>query len=141
MKKIITVLLTGLALAGVQSCSTLSENPETKPLSFAEQMEEYTQVYFQQRPEIASLYGVQNAATRELLTHYDPASEKIRRETAKSLLAQMSALDTGSYSEDENWSLKLIKTELKGAILPAQKVEYGSIIGEYGSWFLPYVVI
>ena len=52
----------------------------------------------------------------------------------------MSALDTGSYSEDENWSLKLIKTELKGAILPAQKVEYGSIIGEYGSWFLPYVV-
>ena len=140
MKKIITVLLTGLALAGVQSCSTLSENPETKPLSLAEQMEEYTQVYFQQRPEIASLYGVQNAATRELLTHYDPASEKVRRETAKSLLAQMSALDIGSYSEDENWSLKLIKTELKGAILPAQKVEYGSIIGEYGSWFLPYVV-
>ena len=52
----------------------------------------------------------------------------------------MENLDTRFYSERQKLNLALLKTEIEGAWQPSQTVDYGSIGGEYGVWFLPYAI-
>ncbi|WP_139379681.1 DUF885 domain-containing protein, partial [Zoogloea sp. LCSB751] len=74
------------------------------------------------------------------LTDYSPSGENHRRKALKAILAELNAIDASKLSASEQVSLGSIKSEIAGALLPAETVAYGTMLGEYGVWFLPYVV-
>jgi uncharacterized protein (DUF885 family) len=74
------------------------------------------------------------------LSHLDPASEMSRRATLKSIIEKLKALDNMQFTDRENLSLNLMITEMQGASRLGNIVDYGSVLGEYGNWFLTYPV-
>jgi uncharacterized protein (DUF885 family) len=136
-----------LAFASVSALlvlSACSEPVEQKLNDFNSVLESVSQSYFSQRPEIASIYGLsdQEAGTNALssLSYYDPASELARRNELKSMIDRLANIDQAGLSEDQVLNIRLIETEMRGAYLPATVVDYGSVLGEYGNWFLTYSV-
>jgi len=111
---------------------------------FKQQMEKLSQTYFSTRPEMATYYGLSNKkagmGVDAISAYYDPAAENNRRQIIKTMLKQLDAIDATTLTSKQSVSLELIKFELNAAFGPAQQVEYGSVLGEYGFWFLPYPV-
>jgi uncharacterized protein (DUF885 family) len=126
-----------------KTASSQTDSSATK-LSLKQQVESITRDYFLLRPEIATYYGVSdasiNAKVMSKLTNYSPAGENHRRNGLKAILSQLDNIDASSLSASEKMSLSAIKSEVNGALLPAQTVNYGNVLGEYGVWFLPYAV-
>jgi len=153
MKKIIPAIIISLLATACSDPSTANNNSKTASdqtgnsatkLSLKQQVESITRDYFLLRPEIATYYGVSdasiNAKVMSKLTDYSPSGETHRRKGLKAILSQLNNIDTSSLSDSEKISLSAIKSEVKGALLPAQTVNYGTVLGEYGVWFLPYSV-
>ncbi len=131
-------------IASLLSLSTLTTQASATSPNFSEQMKALSQDYFQERPMIATLYGIPDSnagkGIMSSLGHFDPASEARRRDMMKSILTKLDAIDINTLNDNQRLTFGLIKTEVSGAYLPASTVEYGSIVGEYGNWFLPYAV-
>ncbi|MBB1476954.1 DUF885 family protein [Shewanella sp. SG41-3] len=153
MKKIIPAIIISLLATACSDPSTSNNNSKTASdqtgnsatkLSLKQQVESITRDYFLLRPEIATYYGVSdasiNAKVMSKLTDYSPSGETHRRKGLKAILSQLNSIDASSLSDSEKISLSAIKSEVKGALLPAQTVNYGTVLGEYGVWFLPYSV-
>ncbi|MBB1318510.1 DUF885 domain-containing protein [Shewanella sp. SR43-4] len=153
MKKIIPAIIISLLATACSDHSTANNNSKTASdqtgnsatkLSLKQQVESITRDYFLLRPEIATYYGVSdasiNAKVMSKLTDYSPSGETHRRKGLKAILSQLNSIDASSLSDSEKISLSAIKSEVKGALLPAQTVNYGTVLGEYGVWFLPYSV-
>lgn len=153
MKKIIPAIIISLLATACSDPSASNNNSKTASdqtgnsatkLSLKQQVESITRDYFLLRPEIATYYGVSdasiNAKVMSKLTDYSPSGETHRRKGLKAILSQLNNIDTSSLSDSEKISLSAIKSEVKGALLPAQTVNYGTVLGEYGVWFLPYSV-
>jgi uncharacterized protein (DUF885 family) len=134
---IFTILL--VACAGKYEARQTSQVP-----SYLNQISLIAEDYFKLRPEVATMYGMSDqslgAALSGKLSHYDPATEISRRASLKSIVERLSVIDTTDFSDREKLSLNLIITEMQGAIRPGDIVDYGSVVGEYGNWFLTYPV-
>ncbi len=135
------------AIAAVSSLlllSACSDADQPVKNDFNSVLERVSQSYFAQRPEIATLYGITDGEAGEgvmsSLSYYDPASEQVRRDALKAMVETLAAVDASALSEGEKLGLRLIETEMRGAHLPAATVKYGSVLGEYGNWFLTYPV-
>ncbi|WP_351075410.1 DUF885 domain-containing protein [Shewanella sp. CAL98-MNA-CIBAN-0140] len=153
MKKFFHVLIISL-LATACSDSTTADNnsnaassqtdSSATKLSLKQQVKSITKDYFLLRPEIATYYGVSDASidanVMSKLTDYSPRGETHRRQGLKAILGQLNDIDAASLSSSDKISLNAIISEVKGALLPAQIVNYGNVLGEYGVWFLPYAV-
>ena len=159
MKKIINGLMIGLL---VTACSDPSDTANTSKsesqvsaqgdnakaampaLSLKQQLTPMTQRYFALRPELATYFGVPDedagAGIMSKLTDYSPSGENHRRKGLKAMLKELEAIDASSLTASEQVSLNSIISEMKGALLPAEVVSYGNVLGEYGVWFLPYAV-
>ncbi|MFT5789083.1 MAG: hypothetical protein ACI8SJ_001191 [Shewanella sp.] len=153
MKKILPAIIISLLATACSDATTADNNSKTArsqtdssatKLSLKQQVESITRDYFLLRPEIATYYGVSdasiNAKVMSKLTDYSPRGETHRRNGLKAILSQLDNIDASSLSASEEMSLNAIKSEVKGALLPAQTVNYGNVLGEYGVWFLPYAV-
>jgi len=151
MKKLLNGLIISLLVTACSDPATLENNSNSATasetatkLSLKQQVESITKDYFVLRPEIATYYGVSdasiNAKVMSKLTDYSPSGETHRRKGLKSILSQLNDIDVASLTPSETISLNAIKSEVKGALLPAQVVNYGNVLGEYGVWFLPYAV-
>lgn len=117
---------------------------QAKTNSFENIMQGIAQEYFKLRPLIATYYGVSDdgagAGTMASSSYYDPVTEKERRASLKQLIQQLKNIDRSQLTDKQLISLRLIETEMTSAYTPASIVEYGSVLGEYGAWFLPYPV-
>ncbi|WP_258405981.1 DUF885 domain-containing protein [Shewanella acanthi] len=156
MKRIINGLMIGLLVTGcsdpsesqnqaqTQQATGQTEQGATQAASLKEQLLPLTQRYFALRPEIATYYGVAEAdAGKDILsklTDYSPSGENRRRKAFRALLKDINAIDASKLTPSEQISLNAIKSEMAGALLPGDAVAYGTMLGEYGSWFLPYSV-
>ncbi|SUI90568.1 DUF885 domain-containing protein [Shewanella morhuae] len=155
MKKIINILMISLLVTACgEPSATNTETPATKlgentttaghSLNLKQQLTVITQHYFALRPEIATYFGVSDIdAGKNImskLTDYSPSGENHRRKGLNAILNELNAIDTATLNTSENISLSAIKSEIKGALLPAKAVAYGTVLGEYGVWFLPYTV-
>lgn len=111
---------------------------------FKLQMQSVSQDFFALRPEVATYYGVSDevagAGTLSRLGDYSPAGERARRAGVAAIVGKLEAMGKLALTNAETISLNAIKSEIEGALLPAQTVEYGQVLGEYGTWFLPYPV-
>ncbi len=137
MKKIITSLTCcSLLLA----CGGEKPTPQT----YTQQIQSLSSQYFSMRPEIASYFGVseENAGEGVLstLSDWSPEGEQARRKGYAELIKAIDALDKSTFSDTQLVSLNSIRTEMVNAYKPAEVVKYGSVLGEYGIWFLPYAV-
>ncbi|WP_293628867.1 DUF885 domain-containing protein [Shewanella sp. CG12_big_fil_rev_8_21_14_0_65_47_15] len=153
MKRIINSLIIGLLVTGcsdpndtpaTQTTAQTSAQNATQAVSLKQQLSAITQRYFALRPEIATYYGVPDAqagkGVMSKLTDYSPSAEQHRREALKTILSELNAIDSSTLSASERVSLNSITSEVKGALLPAETIAYGTMLGEYGVWFLPYSV-
>lgn len=102
-----------------------------------------TRAYFDELPEIASYYGAPEAmapgATARLNAR-DPGHEAARRARMEDHLAALRAIDGSALDQTRRVTHDSIVTILEGALIPARTVDYGAVLGEYGVWFLPYVI-
>jgi len=153
MKKIIHTMIIALLITACSDANTPDQNINSAAatadsavakLSLKQQLETITRDYFILRPEIATYYGVSdasiNAKVMSKLTDYSPRGETHRRKGLEAMLSQLKDIDAATLVASEQMSLRAIISEVKGALLPAQTVNYGNVLGEYGVWFLPYVV-
>ncbi|QSX30168.1 DUF885 domain-containing protein [Shewanella cyperi] len=157
MKKMINGLMLALLASGCgqqapgnpsqAESQTQSQTPaklaEDK-VSLKQQLSAMTRSYFALRPELATYYGVPDSDAGEgimsSLTDYSLDGEAKRRAGVRAMLAQLDAIDAAALTPSERVSLNAIRTEVRGALLPAETVGYGNILGEYGVWFQPYAV-
>ncbi|MCE9688119.1 DUF885 domain-containing protein [Shewanella sp. AS16] len=154
MKKIINGLILGLLVSGCSdpvkqdatptAAETATPAPAPAAASLKQQLVGMTKDYFALRPELATYYGVTDAnagaGVMSSLTDYSPAGEAHRRAGLAAMLAKLDAMDSARLSPSDRVSLNAIRSEVRGALLPAQTVDYGNVLGEYGVWFLPYAV-
>ena len=143
-----------LSCAGLLACTeekpavqTLEEvtQAETGLVSdFDSRMQKLARDYFTLRPEIATYFGVPDekagAGTSSRLGDYSPAGEASRRADMRAMLDELESIDEATLTDSQRISLQLVKTEAGNAYTPATLVDYGSVLGEYGVWFIPYVV-
>ena len=150
-KQIGIVLLSSMALLGcTEEKSPVQPVDETAMVTpspvpdFAARMEQLSQDYFALRPEMATYYGVPDekagAGISSRLGEYSSAGEKQRRAGLKAIIDELADIDRVSLTASQKISLQLVETEASNAYAPATLVDYGSVLGEYGLWFVPYVV-
>lgn len=99
--------------------------------------------YFDENPEIATYFGAPEATAAgasSRLTQRDPAAEVARRARIETLLAGLKAVDASGLDQGRRTVRDSLATVLDGALAPARLVDYGVVTGEYGVWFLPYVL-
>ena len=155
LKKILTVLISAtMLMACHEPDKSVPAVTKAEPIkatvnsisdvSYIDQIAVIAQQYFKLHPETATYYGLSDAdAGANLsaqLSHYDPASEKSKRATLKSIIKALGSIDISKLSDREKLNLNMIQTEISGASQPGDLVDYGSVIGEYGNWFLTYPV-
>lgn len=128
----------------VKAAQQTVESASAPVLDFDGQMQQISQDYFALRPEMATYYGIPDEkAGRGIssrLGRYSPAGESERRAGLKDILDKLAGIDESLLTESEKVSLALVETGVASAYRPATVVEYGSVLGEYGVWFTPYVV-
>ena len=110
---------------------------------FDTRMQQLAQDYFALRPETATYFGVPDekagAGTSSRLGNYSPVGEAQRRSGLSEMLDELAGIDETTLTDSQKISLQLVKTEAGNAYAPATLVDYGSVLGEYGVWFIPYV--
>jgi len=112
--------------------------------SLAEVEAEITRAYYTQLPEWATYYG----ASEDLagtgygakLTARSPDSEAARRAAFRALLARLDTVDLAAASDRDRTVHALLKTQLQSALAPANVVDYGAMLSDWGMWFVPYPV-
>jgi len=123
------VKMRNIALASMSAFLLLtacSDGDQKVKNEFSSVVERVSHSYVAQRPEIATLYGLTDEEAGEgamsSLSYYDPASEQKRSDALNALVGQLEAVDPTGLSVGEKLSLRLIKTEMRGANLTATKV-------------------
>jgi uncharacterized protein (DUF885 family) len=150
-KTFVLALLSSFALLACTDEPTVvapvEEVPEATPneaSDFDNRMQQLAKDYFTLRPETATYYGVPDEkagiGTSSRLGTYSPAGESQRRAGLKAMLDELAGINDTTLTESQKISLQLVRTEAGNAYAPATLVEYGSVLGEYGNWFLPYAV-
>jgi len=113
-------------------------------MDFAARMQTISEHYFAIRPEFATYYGIPDelagAGTSSRLSDFSVAGEARRRAGLKAILGELDALDDTPLSDSQRISLDLVETVAGNALVPAELVPWGSVLGEYGNWFSPYAV-
>ncbi len=113
-------------------------------IAFSLLEEEITRAYFAHVPEMATYYGVpEEIAGPGLagrLSQIAPQAEAAKRRAFRALIAKLEAVDLSSLSSRERVIHGVLLTQLESALAPARVVEYGSIFGDWGMWFVPYTV-
>ena len=155
MKSLGIALISSIALAAcvekestveppVEAAHQAVETASAPAQDFDGQMLQISQDYFALRPEMATYYGVPDEKAGKgissRLGRYSPAGEIERRAGLKAILDKLAGMDESALTESEKVSLALVETGIASAYRPATVVEYGSVLGEYGVWFTPYVV-
>jgi uncharacterized protein (DUF885 family) len=133
----VTLLLAAALLSGCAAAPT----PRTAIVPAEDAL---TETYFRWFPEIASFYGVpasvagQGYAAR--LNPRSPEHEKAKRAEFRELLTRLDAASDASRAEPERATAALLANQLGGALAPADTVEYGAVLSDWGMWFVPYPV-
>ena len=130
----VTLLLAAALLSGCAAAPV----PRTAAVPVEDAL---TEAYFRWSPEIASFYGVpasiagQGYAAR--LNPRSPEHEKAKRAEFRELLTRLDAASDASRAEPERAKAALLANQLRGALAPADTVEYGAVLSDWGMWFVP----
>ena len=150
MKNLAIVLLSSFILlactneqSAVVPVEKVTQAKTSMAPDFDSRMQQLAKDYFVLRPETATYFGVSDekagAGTSSRLGNYSPAGETQRRAGLKAILDELDRIDETTLTDSQRISLQLVKTEAGNAYMPATLVDYGSLLGEYGVWFIPYV--
>jgi uncharacterized protein (DUF885 family) len=144
------VLLSCMALLActekpaVETVPVVTETVEAPALDFDARMLKISQDYFALRPEAATYYGVPDElagrGVSSKLSNFSPVGEVERREGMKAILDDLAGIDKTTLTDSQKISLELVETEARSAYTPSTIADYGFVLGEYGVWFVPYVV-
>lgn len=143
---IAVLLVSGLATAcGEAPKEAVTEQTiEAASPDFQKVDKELSARFFALRPEMATVYGFSDADAGKplsaMLSSYDPVTEVARRAVLEILLLDIKAIDTSDFMPQQRTAMEMIAFNLEGSLTPARTVDYGSVVGEYGTWFLPYLV-
>ena len=148
MKNLAIALLSSFALLACTNeqatdvpVEKVTETVTSADLDFDSRMQQLAKDYFALRPETATYFGVPDetagAGTSGRLGSYSPAGETQRRAGLKAMLDELAGIDETNLTDSQKISLQLIKTEAGNAYKPATLVDYGSVLGEYGSGLFP----
>jgi uncharacterized protein (DUF885 family) len=132
-------------LAGLLCSSGLvvvaAEAPRSTP---ADAERELTATYFQWYPEMGTFYSVSAADAgpdfNRRLSPRSPADEAAKRAALKRVLERFAAADTTGAGPRDRVFHDSLETTLRGALAPAEVVEYGTVFSAWGMWFMPYAV-
>jgi uncharacterized protein (DUF885 family) len=151
MKHFAIALLGSVALLACTEEQATKESAETTTLiakatatDFDSRMLQISQDYFRLRPEVATYFGIPDekagAGTMSRLGSYSSQGEIRRRAGLKAILEKLAAIDKAALTDRQKISLQLVETEAGHAYAPSTVVDYGVVLSEYGSWFVPYPV-
>ena len=151
MKHFAIALLSSVALLACteKPATTETAGPATPvakatAADFDSRMQQISQDYFRLRPEVATYFGVPDekagAGTMSRLGSYSTDGEIHRRAGLKAILEELAAIDKTTLTDKQTISLQLVETEVGHAYAPSEIVDYGAVLGEYGTWFVPYPV-
>ena len=151
MKHFAIALLSSVALLACTEEQAMKERADPATASaqtpnpdFDSRMQQISQDYFRLRPESATYFGIPDekagAGTMSRLGSYSSQGEISRRAGLKVILEDLAAIDKAGLTDKQKISLQLVETEVGHAYAPSTIVDYGVVLSEYGSWFVPYPV-
>ena len=118
--------------------------PVTAQASIAQLEADITRGYFSLLPEMATYYGVPEAIAGSglhgRLTKRGVSDEVNKRDALRVLLSRLEAVDSASASDRDRNLHALLATQLRSALAPANVVEYGVALSDWGMWYVPYPV-
>lgn len=122
----------------------VAPTPDPVPASIAQLEADITRGYFSLLPEMATYYGVPDAIAGSglhgQLTKRGVSDEVNKREALRALLLRLDAFDVASASARDQNLHALLTTQLRSALAPANVVEYGVALSDWGMWYVPYPV-
>lgn len=144
---LLAFLVAGL-MSGCSTSPTVLAVPAPAPApaqaSIAQLEADITRGYFSLLPEMATYYGVPEAIAGSglhgRLTKRGVSDEVNKREALRDLLARLDAFDVSSASDRDQSLHALLATQLRSALAPANVVEYGVALSDWGMWYVPYPV-
>ena len=93
---------------------------------------------------MATYYGVPDAIAgtglNGRLTKRGVTDEVNKREALRVLLSRLDSFDVTSASDRDRNLHALLTTQLRSALAPADVVEYGVALSDWGMWYVPYPV-
>jgi uncharacterized protein (DUF885 family) len=151
MKHFAMTLFCSVALLACTEEQATHETAEKAPpaakapaTDFDSRMQQISQDYFRLRPETATYFGIPDekagAGTMSRLGSYSPEGETRRRAGLKAILGELAAIDKATLTDPQKISLQLVEIEAANAYAPSEVVDYGTVLSEYGTWFVPYPV-
>ena len=134
----------GESSVGQDPVKAVVEETEVTEVGFERVSRAFSRRVMAERPEMATYYGFTDEdagdALAAQLSYFDPASDAARRATLEVILADMKVTDLSRFTERQATAIEMIAYNLEGSLAPARTVDYGIVLGDYGSWFLPYPV-
>ena len=126
------------------AASTAPAPAALAPASMAKLEADITRGYFSLLPEMATYYGVPDAIAgtglHGRLTKRGVTDEVNKREVLRVLLSRLDSFDVTSASDRDRNLHALLTTQLRSALAPADVVEYGVALSDWGMWYVPYPV-
>ena len=131
------------ACGGGEQAVPSAGNATTPNERFDRAVEQMTTAYFSHVPEAATQLGITDemipgANTRMMDRSVD--GNIARNQAIEKALATLNSVDSTSLSAERQRTHAVLTTMFEGALSPSRVVDYGTTMGAWTAWFLPYSI-
>ncbi len=139
-----------LTFALLSACGPKEDDPlltEAAPTSdelFDVAVQEMTSAYFSHVPEAATQLGLSEdvvPGTNRRMMDRSLSGNAARNQSIEKAHAALEAVDSESLSGERQRTHAVLTTIFEGALSPSRVVDYGTTMGAWTAWFLPYPIV
>jgi uncharacterized protein (DUF885 family) len=139
----IATLLLLVACGGKEQAVPLAENAPTPDERFDLAVEQMSSAYFSHVPEAATQLGISEETVPGTNTRMMDRSidgNVARNQSIENALTALNSVDSTSLSSERQRTHAVLTTIFEGALSPSRVVDYGTTMGAWTAWFLPYPI-
>ena len=132
------------ACGGAEQPVSVAEETQSADEIFDAAVEQMTTAYFYHVPEAATQLGISEDIVPDTNTRMmdrSIAGNTARNQAVEEALAALNAVDAASISADRRRSHAVLTTIFEGALGPSRLVDYGTSMGAWTAWFIPYPIV
>jgi uncharacterized protein (DUF885 family) len=139
-----------VALLLLCACGSKEEAAETADVTpspnerFDSAVQEMSTAYFSHVPEAATQVGVseeQVPGTSIRMMNRSIDGNRARVDAVEAALSELKSFDPSLLDSDRQRTHAVLTTLIEGALSPSRVVDYGTTMGAWTLWYLPYVIV
>jgi uncharacterized protein (DUF885 family) len=142
-----TIVVALLLLCACGSKEEAAETADATPSPnerFDSAVQEMSTAYFSHVPEAATQVGVseeQVPGTSIRMMNRSIDGNRARVDAVETALSELKSFDPSLLDSDRQRTHAVLTTLIEGALSPSRVVDYGTTMGAWTLWYLPYVIV